>query len=73
MGLSYEAAGKLFSDGEFLQLVQASGRSQNDRKALEPRHRVVLANALALVGQLEAARQLAEMDRYPSAPAAVRS
>ena len=51
MDLSYEAAEKLFRDGEFLQLLHASGRNQNERKALEPRHRVILANTLAFVGQ----------------------
>jgi DNA-binding NtrC family response regulator/tetratricopeptide (TPR) repeat protein len=73
MGLSYEAAAKLFRDGEFLELVRASGRSQNERKALDPRYRVVLANALAFIGELEAAQRLAEMDRHPPLPLVIRS
>ena len=72
MGLNYEAAAKLFREGEFLQLIRASGH-QEERHALEPRHRVILANALALVGELTAAQRLAEIDRHPTAPPSVRS
>ena len=73
MAFSYEAASKLFRDGEFLALIQASGRSHDDRRAYEPRQRVIVANALALVGQLDAAERLAELDRHPPAPPSVRS
>jgi len=73
MGLSYEAAAKLFRDGEFLELVRASGHGQNERKALEPRHRVILSQALALVGKLKEAESLVEMDRHPPLPTDVRS
>ena len=73
MAFSYEAASKLFRDGEFLALIQASGRSHDERKAHEPRQRVIVANALALVGQLEAAERLAELDRHPPIPSGVRS
>ena len=72
MGLNYEAAAKLFREGEFLQLIRASGH-QEERHALEPRHRVILANALALVGELTEAQRLAEIDRHPTAPPSVRS
>ena len=71
MAFSYEAASRLFRDGEFLALIQASGRSHDDRRAFEPRQRVKIANALALVGQLDAAERLAELDRHPPAPPSV--
>ena len=73
MGLSYEAAARLFRQGEFLQLIRGSGRDEHERRALEPRHRVILANALALVGQLDEAKRLAEMDRQPPLAAVTRS
>ena len=73
VAFSYEAASKLFGDGEFLALVQASGRSHDERRAYEPRQRVIVANALAVVGQLEAAQRLAELDRDTPTPPAIRS
>jgi DNA-binding NtrC family response regulator len=73
VAFSYEAASKLFRDGDFLSLVQGSGRTYDDRKALEPRQRVMLAHALAFLGQFDAAEQLAELDRYAPTTPAVRS
>ena len=73
MAFNYEAARRLFRDGEYLALIQSSGRTHAERSAHEPRHRVLLANSLALVGQLESAQRLAEIDRHPPASLSVRS
>ena len=72
MPLSYEASDKLFQQGEFSQLV-ASVPSRDAGRALEPRHRVILANALALVGTLDTALQLAELDSTDATSPNVRS
>ena len=73
MAFSYEAAAKLFREGEFRALVESSGRTHDERRTLEPRQRVIVAHVLALVGQLEAAEQLAELDRNSPTPATIRS
>ena len=73
MAFTYETAYKLFRDGEFLALTHASGRTSAERAAHEPRLRVTVANALALIGQLESAGRLAELDRHPPTPPNVRS
>ena len=73
MGLSYEAAANLFRQGEFLRLIDASGHDHQQRRTLEPRHRVIIANALAVVGDLREAQYLAHLDRHPPSAAAVRS
>jgi DNA-binding NtrC family response regulator/tetratricopeptide (TPR) repeat protein len=72
MRLSYEAAARLFAEGEFLRIIEDSGQ-EKERQALEPRHRVIVANALAFGPDIESARRLAEMDCYPPTPSAVRS
>jgi tetratricopeptide (TPR) repeat protein len=73
MAFNFEAASRLFRDGEYLALIQASGRTDAERAAHEPRHRVLLANSLALIGQLESAQRLAELDRHPPASLSIRS
>src|SRR6185503_3794623 len=73
VAFSYEAASKLFRDGEFLARIQTTGRNADERKAHEPRQRVLVANALSLVGQLEEAGRLAELDRHSPSPPSVRS
>lgn len=73
MDVGYDAAIRFFEKGDFLQLVSASGRTTEELRALEPRHRVIVANALALVGQVNSAKRLAEVDLHSSSPAAVRS
>src|SRR5438128_1518187 len=72
MPLSYEAADRLFQHGEFSQLV-ATAPTFELRKALEPRHRVILANALALIGDLDGAQQLAGVDNNDTGPLGIRS
>ena len=72
MPLSYEASDNLFQQGEFAKLV-ASVPSRDAGRALEPRHRVILANALALVGTLDTALQLAELDSTDATSPNVRS
>jgi DNA-binding NtrC family response regulator len=56
------AAEKLFHKGEFAQLL-ASTPTIQIKRALEPQHRVLVANALALVGELDSSHELAELDR----------
>ena len=73
MSLTYESAARLFNEGEFFQLIQLSGGNEKARIALEPRHRVIVANALALVGEFHEARRLAELDCDPHATPAIRS
>src|SRR5689334_16234986 len=73
MAFSYEAANKLFRDGEHLALITASGRTHAEQMAHEPRLRVLLANSLALVGQLESAQRLAELDRHAPTSLRIRS
>ena len=69
MAFSYEAGSKLFRNGEFLALAEGAGRTYQDRRAQEPRLRVLIAHALAFVGQLDEAERLAELDRNgPSSP-----
>lgn len=72
MRLTYEAATSLFREGQFLQLVDASGQKE-ERRALEPRLRVIVANALVFLARLEEAKTLAELDRYAPTAAGVRS
>src|SRR5687767_14148733 len=67
------AAAKLFRDADFIELVRASGRTYDEWKAQEPRQRVMVANALARIGQLAAAKQLADLDRNPPTPVGIRS
>src|SRR5262245_64716447 len=73
MGLSYETAAKLFEQGEFAKIVGLSTRDERERQALEPRHRVILANALAFVGEFKEAKRLADVDANGSSAAAARS
>ena len=73
MSLTYEAAKQLFKNGDFSQLVNASGNDSEERKSLEPRHRAILAHALALVGQGKAAQHLANIGLRSDSSAAVRS
>ena len=73
MGLSYEAAARLFREGEFLQLIEASGRNESDRVALEPRQRTTVANALALMGEFNEAQRLAELGCEATVSSATRS
>lgn len=73
MAFSYEAASRLFRNGEFLALAQGAGRTYEDRRAQEPRLRVLIAHALAFVGQLNEAERLAELDRNISSSAGIRS
>jgi tetratricopeptide (TPR) repeat protein len=73
VAFNYEAASRLFRRGEFLSLVQAAGRNHTERKTLDPCVRVIVANALALIGELEDAEQLAGLDRNPPTPPAIRS
>jgi tetratricopeptide (TPR) repeat protein len=70
MSFTYESAARLFNEGDFLRLIELSGGNEQARIALEPRHRVIIANALALVGEFDEAQRLAELDcGSPTAPA----
>ena len=51
MSFTYESAARLFNEGEFVRLVELSGGNEQARIALEPRHRVIVANALALAAR----------------------
>ena len=73
MRIGYETAAGLFREGEFLQLIEAAGSDEKQRAQLEPRCRVLVANALALIGELVEARSLAEQDKTPGLPPTVRS
>jgi DNA-binding NtrC family response regulator/tetratricopeptide (TPR) repeat protein len=73
MSFTYESAARLFNEGEFFRLIELSGGNEQARIALEPRHRVTVANALALVGEFDEARRLAELDRGSAAAPAIRS
>jgi DNA-binding NtrC family response regulator/tetratricopeptide (TPR) repeat protein len=73
MGLSYETAARLFTEGNLLELIEAAGTTEAERRSLEPRHRVVVANALALVGELEEAQRLAQLDCRSATTPAIRS
>ena len=73
MGLKHEEAARLFRTGQFAQLIGQSGHNQTERRNLEPQLRAIVANAMALVGELENAKALARMDRETSRPSAVRS
>ena len=72
MALNYEASNRLFQQGKFAQLL-ATAPTYEIRRGLEPRHRVVLANALALVGDLDTAQRLTELDNIDAAPSNIRS
>ena len=72
MPLSYEASNRLFQQGEFAQLM-ATAPTYEVKRVLEPRHRIIFANSLALVGDLDAAQQLTELDNVDTAPPDVRS
>jgi DNA-binding NtrC family response regulator len=73
MTLSYETATTLFRDGDFIGLVRSSGRTYDEWRGLESRQRVLVANALARVGQMDAAQRLAELDRNSPSPPGIRS
>src|SRR5688500_9364423 len=73
MGLTYEECDQLFRQGEFARLLTLSGRSVNTATSFEPRIRVVLAQALALAGDREAGRKLAEFDASGTDAPATRS
>jgi DNA-binding NtrC family response regulator/tetratricopeptide (TPR) repeat protein len=73
MSFTYESAARLFNEGEFFRLIELSGGNEQARIALQPRHRVTVANALALVGEFDEARRLAELDRGSPAAPAIRS
>src|SRR5687767_7444012 len=62
MGISHETATDFFNRGEFLALVRACPQTQEDRRRLESRLRVILAHALALTGDLDSAVDLAKLD-----------
>jgi DNA-binding NtrC family response regulator/tetratricopeptide (TPR) repeat protein len=73
MSVTYESAARLFNEGEFSRLIELSGETEQARIVLEPRHRVVVANALALLGEFDEARRLAELDCGSPAAPAIRS
>jgi len=73
MAFSYDAASKLFRNGEFLAVSHGAGRTYAERKAQEPRLRSLIANALALIGDLHAAEQLAGLDQHLPTLPAIRS
>src|SRR5438552_19183013 len=63
MGLSYELAASLYRQGEFVQLIAASGRNETERRSLEPTTRAVVANALVLAGYVDEAARLAKLNQ----------
>ena len=73
MTLSHDTAIALFREGRFSELIHLAGRTDSERRNLEPQHRVVVANAFAIIGELDQARQLAQLDLQPPTHAAVRS
>ena len=73
MSFTYESAARLFNEGEFFRLIELSGGNEQARLALEPRHRVIVANALALVGEFDEAQRLAELDCGSPAAPSIRS
>jgi DNA-binding NtrC family response regulator/tetratricopeptide (TPR) repeat protein len=74
MAPSYEAAVGLFRQGEFPRLIEAFGTTEDERRALSPRYRVIVANALAFLGHLDEAKRLAQLElNPPSGPPLVKS
>lgn len=73
MSQTLSVATNLFQDGDYLQLINSIGRSRLERNRLEPSLRVILANALALTGDLEEAQRLAEIDRHPPSSTNIRA
>ena len=63
MPLDHERAKTLFEQGEFLKVIQESGRNEVERRSLPAAHRIIVANALALNGHLDEALRLAAMSR----------
>ena len=73
MNLTFDSTRRLFEDGDFLQLIVQSGRDTEARELLEPRVRVIVANALALAGLSEEAYELGKFDCSPANPARIRA
>jgi tetratricopeptide (TPR) repeat protein len=73
MGLSLQAARELFAKGEFVPLVSASDGSERAYTLMPPAYRVLVANALALSGNLNEASKLAEFDRHPPSNPEIRA
>ena len=73
MRLTYEDAARLFRQGDFRAILTRSSRAFNTLRGLEPRLRVIVAHALALAGELDDARHLAELDRSQQSPPLIRS
>lgn len=73
MGLTYEQSEQLFREGEFAKLLTLSGSDFRTLSVLEPRLRVIVAHTLALSGELEIGRQLAELELQQAEKPATRS
>ena len=73
MTLTFDPARRLFDGGDFLELIAQSGRDAQERALLEPRVRVIVANALALAGHSEEAYELGKIDCSPTNPVRLRA
>src|SRR5581483_11177382 len=71
MPLSTEALENLFYDGFFGQIAEGTGIT--NRESLDVRTRVLVANALALTGEIDEAARLVNLQRESNVPVAVRS
>lgn len=73
MALAFEAAERLFKIGEYAEILRQTDRTPAGLQSLGPRHRGLVAYAMALVGDADAARRAVSTDDHPRHPAIVRS
>src|SRR5688572_13422769 len=73
MSLLLERAERMFRDGELLKLVRECGHDISHWRALEPGVRILVAHALAISGDLDVARVLAELSQGSRTSAPIRS
>ena len=73
MPISLSEAERLFSAGEFSELLRLSDVTPAIARTVEPRTRIVLTHALALTGRLAVAREFAALDSTPATSLSIHS
>ena len=73
MAISQSEVERLFNAGEFSELLRVSQFSLVSARGVDARTRIILTHALALTGQLAAAKELVLLDATPASTVAIRS
>ena len=73
MAITLEVAERLFTQGELNELVRLVEERETSASALAPNIRIVVAHALALMGEWDRASHLAELECHSPTSPIVRS